>query len=105
MVASPSDPELSGEEIARRCADLGARLVLTEGGPHLFGRILEADRVDELFLTLAPQLVGRSGEGRLGLVEGLGLPAAEARWQDLVSLRRSGDHLFLRYRRTANEPS
>lgn len=39
-------------------ADLGLRRVLCEGGPHLFGELLEADAVDELCLTTAPVLVG-----------------------------------------------
>jgi hypothetical protein len=31
------------------------------------------------------------------------LPAG-ARWSGLASVRRSADHLFLRYRRTASDP-
>lgn len=80
---------------------LGARLVLLEGGPHLLSGFLGADLLDELFLTLSPQLVGR-GAGRLGLVEGLALPPRDGRWQRLVSVRRSTDHLFLRYRRVGH---
>ncbi|QIS13702.1 pyrimidine reductase family protein [Nocardia arthritidis] len=34
--------------------------VLCEGGPHLFGELLDADAVDELCLTTAPLLVGGS---------------------------------------------
>jgi riboflavin-specific deaminase-like protein len=33
-------------------------LLLCEGGPMLFGSLLEEDLVDELFLTVAPKLVG-----------------------------------------------
>jgi riboflavin biosynthesis pyrimidine reductase len=82
---------------------LGARLALCEGGPHLLAELVADDLVDELFLTIAPQLVGRDGD-RLGLVEGLSLRPADARWQDLVSARRSADHLFLRYRRGDAHP-
>ncbi|MEV5832190.1 pyrimidine reductase family protein [Nocardia sp. NPDC052112] len=39
-------------------ADLGLQRVLCEGGPHLFGELLEADAVDELCVTTAPILVG-----------------------------------------------
>ncbi|MEV0292627.1 pyrimidine reductase family protein [Nocardia sp. NPDC050710] len=39
-------------------AERGLRRVLCEGGPHLFGELLEADAVDELCLTTAPLLVG-----------------------------------------------
>jgi riboflavin biosynthesis pyrimidine reductase len=94
---------LSGDDILDLGVRLGARLILTEGGPHLLGGLVEADLLDELFLTLAPQLVGRAGQERLGLVEGVALPAG-ARWSGLASVRRSADHLFLRYRRTASDP-
>jgi riboflavin biosynthesis pyrimidine reductase len=95
-----SGPGVSGDDLVALGARLGARLILTEGGPHLLGEVVAADRLDELFLTVAPQLVGRASRERLGLVEGIALPPADARWQDLVSVRRSGDHLFLRYRST-----
>lgn len=79
--------------------DEGARLALCEGGPHLIGGLLGAGLVDELFLTLAPQVAGRNDDlRRLGLVEGLALPAGAGRWAALRSVRRSGDLLFLRYR-------
>ena len=95
---SGNGQDLAADEILALTARLGARLVLCEGGPHLFGQLAAADLVDELFLTVAPQVVGRSG-GRLGLVEGVALPAS-SRWQSLVSVHRSTDHLFLRYRRS-----
>ena len=93
---------IAGEVMVALGARLGARLLLTEGGPHLLGRMLADDRLDELFLTVAPQLVGRDGEERLGLVEGLALDPAAARWLRLDDVRRSGDHLFLRYRRPSD---
>jgi riboflavin biosynthesis pyrimidine reductase len=77
----------------------GARLVLCEGGPHLIGDLLAAGLLDELFLTLAPQLAGRDdATRRLALVEGAAFGIARAPWAELGSVRRSGDHLFLRYR-------
>jgi len=76
-----------------------ARVVLTEGGPHLFGELLSAGLLDELFLTVAPQVAGRSpDQRRLGLVEGVGFEAPTAPWFDLIDLRRAGAHLFTRYR-------
>jgi riboflavin biosynthesis pyrimidine reductase len=74
------------------------QVVLCEGGPHLLGDLVAADVVDELFLTIAPQVIGRE-KCRLGLVEGIGLAADQARWHDLVSVKRASNHLFLRYRR------
>ncbi|HEY3162781.1 MAG TPA: dihydrofolate reductase family protein [Candidatus Limnocylindrales bacterium] len=78
--------------------DRGFRLVLSEAGPTLFGELLGARAVDELFLTVAPQLAGRTaGHERLALVEGVGFPPPLAPWARLRSVMRSADHLFLRY--------
>jgi riboflavin biosynthesis pyrimidine reductase len=75
----------------------GARLALCEGGPHLFGELLRAQLIDELFLTVAPQVVGRTPENRrLSFAEGVDLD--NGRWARLQSVRRAGDDLFLRYR-------
>jgi riboflavin biosynthesis pyrimidine reductase len=75
----------------------GFRLVVSEGGPALFGQLLAARMVDEIFLTLAPQLAGRSAKSaRLSLVEGVALAPA-APWGRLQSVMRAHDHLFLRY--------
>jgi riboflavin biosynthesis pyrimidine reductase len=75
------------------------RLALCEGGPHLFGNLMAAGQIDELFLTIAPRLLGRPADaGRKGLVEGIDLLEARGRRARLSSLRRAGDDLFLRYR-------
>jgi riboflavin biosynthesis pyrimidine reductase len=77
---------------------LGARLVLCEGGPHVLGQLVDAGLVDELFLTLAPQLAGRSGANpRLGLIEGSAFAVGSAPWATLRSVHAAGSHLFLRY--------
>lgn len=47
----------------------GAETVLCEGGPNLLGQLVGAGLVDELFLTLAPTVVGGD---RVGLVGGTG---------------------------------
>ena len=82
--------------VARR---LGARLIVSEAGPVLFGTLARAGLVDELFLTLAPQLAGRDpGHPRLPLVDGATFWPDSPRWARLASVRSAGDHLFLRYR-------
>ena len=93
-----TDGPITGADLAELGARRDARLILTEGGPHLLGQVVGSDVLDELFLTLAPQIVGRALHERLGLVEGIALPTNDARWFELASLRRSGDHLFMRYR-------
>jgi riboflavin biosynthesis pyrimidine reductase len=76
----------------------GHSLVLAEAGPSTFGELVAQGLVDELFLTVSPVLAGRLEPGhRLGLVEGVELlPEARASLR-LLSLRRAGEHLFLRY--------
>ncbi|HEV2519977.1 MAG TPA: dihydrofolate reductase family protein [Thermoplasmata archaeon] len=76
-----------------------ARLVLLEGGPHLIADFVAEHALDELFLTIAPQISGRATDRvRLGLVEGRTFGPEDPRWGTLASLRRGGSHLFVRYR-------
>lgn len=83
-----------------------AELVLTEGGPGLMATFLAERRLDELFLTLAPQIAGRAArEPRLGVVEGLAFAPEEAPWARLVSVKAAGDYLFLRYRLDGARPA
>ncbi len=80
--------------------------VLMEGGPRLLGEMLAGGTVDELFLTVAPQVAGRdTGSDRPGIVAGRTLAPERPAWGELRSARRSGSHLFLRYGfRDANAP-
>jgi len=75
----------------------GHRLILSEMGPHGFGALVVAGLVDELFLTLSPLLAGSAEHtSRFALVEGADLLPLRAEGR-LLSLRRQGEHLFLRY--------
>ena len=85
-------------DVVAAAAEFGGRVVLCEGGPHVLGQFVEARMIDELFLTLAPQLAGRAaGRPRLGLIEGTAFAVADAPWAHLMSVHASSDHLFLRY--------
>jgi riboflavin biosynthesis pyrimidine reductase len=78
-------------------ASLGV-VILIEGGPHLLGDFFAASSVDDLFLTLSPQVAGRDGHGdRPGLVAGRTFAPEHPLWGTLVSVKRGGSHLFLRY--------
>lgn len=78
--------------------EYGVRVALHEGGPKLLGAFLADGAVDELFLTLAPQLAGRADTMRRpALVEGYAFAAETAPWATLLSLKRAGNHLLLRY--------
>ncbi len=73
-------------------------LILVEGGPQLMGDFFAGQALDELFLTLAPQIAGRDGKvERPGLVMGKRFAPPEPPWGSLVSIKRSESHLFLRY--------
>jgi riboflavin biosynthesis pyrimidine reductase len=104
VVAGSAEDRVTPEDILSVLHAEDAALALCEGGPHLLGDLLAADAVDELFLTLAPQLIGRDRDhpGRLAFVEGFAFPPEQGRWLELVSVHRAGDHLFLRHRRTAS---
>ena len=78
--------------------DRGHSLVLTEGGPTLFGSFVAAGVVDELFLTVSPLLAGRPDpDDRLQLIEEAPLLPDAGVDGRLLSARRAGSHLFLRY--------
>jgi riboflavin biosynthesis pyrimidine reductase len=88
------DPRLAVEALHRR----GYTRILCEGGPNTFGELLRHGLVDELFLTVSPLLAGRERDGdRLGLVEGVRFPSGHFPSMELLGVRRSGSHLFLRY--------
>ena len=83
-------------DLARR--ESGGERILSEGGPTLLGRFLEHGAVDELFLTLAPRLAGRSDAlRRLALVEGNAFTPADAPRGRLVSVKAADDYLFTRF--------
>ena len=53
-------------DIDRALSARKLRRVLCEGGPSLFGQLIEDNAVDELCITTSPQLVG-SKVGRISL--------------------------------------
>ncbi|HEX9035433.1 MAG TPA: dihydrofolate reductase family protein [Ktedonobacterales bacterium] len=73
-------------------------VILNEGGPSLMSDFLAEGLLDELFLTLAPQIAGRSAANpRPGFVDGYLFAPDHPVWGTLLDLRRGGSHLFLRY--------
>lgn len=75
-----------------------AKIVLVEGGPRLMGDFFAEKCLDELFLTLAPQVAGRDGTvERPGFVAGKRFTPARPLWGKLAGVKRCESHLFLRY--------
>ena len=78
-------------------AERGVESLVVEGGPGLNHALISLNLVDELFLTVAPELLGGSADQTLTLLRGPTLPARDRPNLDLVSIHLSGDELFLRY--------
>jgi riboflavin biosynthesis pyrimidine reductase len=95
-----SQETVSPRETLRLLArEYGVRMALYEGGPTLLTSFLIEHVVDELFLTLAPQLAGRSeSTPRLALLEGHAFQPQDAPWATLLSVKQAGSHLLLRYK-------
>src|SRR5581483_2208334 len=100
VVALPGSDEVDLRAAVACLRERGNALILSEGGPTLFGSLLSAGLVDELFLTISPLLAGRAhgDAGRSGLVEGTELLPGNRSQRRLLGIRTHGDHLFLRYR-------
>ena len=76
----------------------GNEIILCEGGPTLFGALVGASLIDELFLTVSPQLAGRAADKpRLALIENAALLPDRVTACRLLSARRAGSYLFLHY--------
>ena len=77
------------------------KALLHEGGPTLFGQFLAADAVDELFLTLSPQIAGRERDAtRPAVVQGVQFLPDSAPCFQMVSVKEHAAYLYLRYRRS-----
>jgi riboflavin biosynthesis pyrimidine reductase len=86
------------------CGRCQCNVILVEGGPQLLGDFFAEGLLDELFLTLAPQIAGRdTATSRPGLVTGQLFAPEHPLWGALVSVKRGGSYLFLRYAFTTRD--
>lgn len=102
QLATVADVLVFGEDEVDLSAALGELThqgmsqVLCEGGPHLFGSLLEADLVDEVCLTISPMFVGGDA-GRISAS-----PSELLRSYRVASLLSDDDEfIFVRYVRAA----
>ena len=99
------DEALEPEAILDSVRASGHQILLCEGGPTLLGQFLRTGLLDELFLTLSPVIAGRDdGASRPGFVARTEFPPTGLPVTRLLSARRNGSHLFLRYE-TSGTPS
>lgn len=100
VIQGSGTSSITAREILKAIATVSpsCETILIEGGPHLMGDFFAERCLDELFLTLAPQVAGReSSIERLGVVEGKIFAPEHPVWGTLISVKRGGSHLFLRY--------
>jgi riboflavin biosynthesis pyrimidine reductase len=100
VIEGSDTTSLTAREILKAIGTISpsCETILIEGGPHLMGDFFAERCLDELFLTLAPQVAGReSSIERLGVVAEKIFAPEHPVWGTLVSVKRGGSHLFLRY--------
>ncbi|RPI87574.1 MAG: hypothetical protein EHM41_04455 [Chloroflexi bacterium] len=99
IVGLKSEGSLRSTEIMEAVKnEFDPSLVLTEAGPHLTSFFIDDNCLDELFLTVAPQVAGRDGLlNRWSFTHGKIFAPDNPRWGELISIKQAGSHLFLRY--------
>src|SRR5439155_4218951 len=97
VVAVNDDASVDLRAAVAALRERGHGMIVSEAGPTLFGQLVAAELVDELFLTVSPLLAGRALTSRLNLVEGVELLPERRVAGELRSVRTNGAHLFLRY--------
>jgi riboflavin-specific deaminase-like protein len=85
-------------------ADRGVDSLLVEGGPGLNHALISRNLADELFLTLAPELLGGSTERTLTLLRGPEIRAGDRPFLELLSVHLAESELFLRYALRRTQP-
>ena len=83
--------------LLNKLREFGCERLLCFGGSELNAQLLEADLVDELFLTVAPKV--KLGRGLPTYAGGEPLPRERMLTFDLVEHHAVGSEIFLRYRR------
>lgn len=82
-------------ELLRRLRVRGVERLLVEGGGELNWGIVREDLLDELYVTVAPSLLG--GREAPTLLEGDGFPMDDRRRLRLVEVERHGDEIYCRF--------
>jgi 2,5-diamino-6-(ribosylamino)-4(3H)-pyrimidinone 5'-phosphate reductase len=92
--ATPSGAMNLGEALEVLKSKYAVELLLVEGGPSLNHSLISSSLADELFLTLAPKLLGGGSNESLTLLDGPTLTPVDTK---LLSAHSAGSELLLRY--------
>ena len=87
----------SPEAVLDHLKAMGCKNVIIEGGGDMIFKLVAADRIDTVFMTLAPRIIG--GVGAPSLADGAGFRPGQVANFRLADCEQVGDELFLRYDR------
>jgi 2,5-diamino-6-(ribosylamino)-4(3H)-pyrimidinone 5'-phosphate reductase len=93
-----------GEALRALKKRYGVNVLLVEGGGVLNHALVSSGFADELFLTVAPKLLGGERPGALTILEGPTLTPHKLEL-NLISIHISGEELFLRYTLSTEDSS
>ena len=93
---TPSGDIALGEALERLKGEHGVEVLHVEGGPMLNEALFSGHLADELFLTLAPKLLGGASTQRITILEGAARAPTDLK---LLSVHLANSELFLRYAR------
>lgn len=87
------------KSLLKKLHEAGCRLVLTEGGPALYGSFEKEDLIDEIFLTQRPMIVGNGKDAPRPTFSAYSHAPGAQKSLSLVSVKKSEDDvLFLRWK-------
>lgn len=77
----------------------GYNVADVEGGSHLVASLVAEKLLDEIFLTIAPKVYGSREKISMTMIEGQLFDPAKIPQFTLISVKKHGDEVFLRYRK------
>jgi riboflavin biosynthesis pyrimidine reductase len=101
VIVAGDDREVDlSKALSRLRCEYNVSLLLVEGGATFSGSIIKNKLYDEVFLTVAPQVVGTlKTNPRPLFVEGFENAPETSIWHQLIGLKVYGDYIYKRYRR------
>jgi len=107
VMRAPADPS-GAVDLARALRTLrterSVESLVVEGGPALNHALVSRNLIDELFVTVAPELLGGTAAQTPTLLRGPEIPSGDRPALELLSVHLAGGELFLRYSLLRSSP-
>lgn len=97
IIKIEGDGQVNLSSLMHSFTQKGWEYVYIDGGPTLISALLEQNLLDELFVTIAPKIVGTEDGKTMTLAEGKLFPSENIKQFKLLSSEVVGDEVFLRY--------